>query len=39
LRLLDQPLEDEEIELGRTDPDQIARLLRDNRVAGGERLA
>ena len=39
LRLLHQPLEAEQVELVRADADHVARLLRDDRLAGSERLA
>ena len=38
-RLLDQQLEAEQVELVRTDADHVARLLRDDRLVGSERLA
>jgi hypothetical protein len=37
--LLDQPLETEEIELIRLNPDQVARFLRDYRLARRKHLA
>ena len=39
LRLLDQHLEAEQVELVRADADHVARLLRDDRVVRGECLA
>ena len=39
LRLLDEQLEAEQVELVWTDADQVTRLLRDNRLVRSERLA
>ena len=39
LRLLDQRLEAEQVELVRADADQVTRLLRDDRLVRSERLA
>ena len=39
LRLLDEQFEAEQVELVRPDADQVTRLLRDNRLVRGERLA